>query len=249
MTPASIYGRDAEIEQLSQMVSRRRSFLLYGPAGVGKSLLLKHLAGATPGMLYCDDSSSSQMVFRQLASELFARKNQHVLHACEPDGLNAIASKSAVAIRGIVTEALRAGSYALVIDHLNSPSQSFSAAVKDVCNRAESRLIAVARSEHMEDVGFLLPMFPNRSEKCALRNFDSNTAREFALQTAQEMQLSATNRDEAIEKIVDYSKGNPGAIVAMLEMAANPRYVTHEHVKLSPLYIDFRLKWSARHAG
>ncbi len=247
MSPAAIYGRDAELEQLRQLVFRRRSFLLHGPAGVGKTLLLKHLAGEVPEMLYCDESSSSQLVFRRLAAELFARKDRHVLQACGTGGLNAIKDKSAVSIRGIVADALREAKCWIVLDHLKSPSQSFATSVKEVCNWTATPLIAVARSAHMEDVGFLLLMFSDRSEKYALRNFDSDTARKFAVRTAQEMHLNAANRDEAIQQIVHYSKGSPGAIIAMLHMAASPKYVTQQHVKLSPLYIDFRLRWGATH--
>jgi DNA polymerase III delta prime subunit len=247
MSPAAIFERDAELEQLRQLVSRRHSFLLHGPAGVGKTLLLKQLAGERPEMVFCDESSSSQAVFRKLAAELFARKNRHVLQACGTAGLIAIKEKSAVSIRGIVTEALRETNHWIVLDHLRSPSQSFAAALKDVCSWTATPLIAVARSAHMEDVGFLLPMFSDRSDKHALRNFDSDTASEFAARTAQELHLSAANQDEAIQKIVHYSKGNPGAIVAMLHMAASPKYVTGQHVKLSPLYIDFRLSWGATH--
>ena len=247
MSPTAIYRRDTELEQLRQLVFRRRSFLLHGPAGVGKTLLLKHLAGEVPEMVYCDESSSSQTVFRTLAARLFARKNRHVLQACGTSGLNAIKDKSAVSIRGIVTDALREVSHWIVLDHLKPSSQSFAASLKDVCNWTATPLIAVARSAHMEDVGFLLPMFSDRSEKYALRNFDSNTAREFAVRSAQEMHLNAANRDEAIQKIVHYSKGSPGAIIAMLQMAASPKYVTQQHVKLSPLYIDFRLRWDATH--
>jgi hypothetical protein len=61
------------------------------------------------------------------------------------------------------------------------------------------------------------------------------------------MSLNAANQDETIQKIVHYSQGNPGAILAMIEMAASPKYVTGRHVKLSPLYIDFRLRWGADH--
>ncbi|MGO9403246.1 MAG: AAA family ATPase [Terriglobales bacterium] len=247
MNPVAIYGRDAELEQIRQLVLRRRSFLLHGPAGVGKTLLLKHLAGEVPGMVYCDESSSSQTVFRKLAAGLFAGKNRHVLQACGPSGRNAIQDKSAVAIRGIVADALREGSYWIVLDHLKTPSQSFAAGLKDVCNWTTTPLVAVARSAHMEDAGFLLPMFSDRSDKYALRDFDSETAREFATRTAQEMHLKAANQDEAIQKIVHYSKGSPGAIIAMLHMAASPKYVTEQHVKLSPLYIDFRLRWGATH--
>lgn len=247
MSPIAIYERDVELEQLRQLVSRHHSFLLHGPAGVGKTLLLQQLADEIPEMLYCDESSSSQTVFRKLAARLLARKNRHVIQACGASGLNAIKEKSAVSIRGIVADALPQGSHWIVLDHLKAPSQSFAAGLKDVCNWTATPLIAVARSAHMEDVGFLLPMFSDRSDKYALRNFDSDTAREFAVRTAQEMHLSAANRDEAIQKIVHYSKGSPGAIIAMLQMAASPKYVTQQHVKLSPLYIDFRLRWGATH--
>jgi Cdc6-like AAA superfamily ATPase len=74
MNPTAIYGRDAELEELRQLLSRHRSFLLYGGAGVGKTLLLKHLAGEVAEVLYCDDSPSSQTVFRTLAAELSLRK-------------------------------------------------------------------------------------------------------------------------------------------------------------------------------
>jgi DNA polymerase III delta prime subunit len=273
MTPPAIYGRDAELEQLRQLISRRRSFLLHGPAGVGKTLLLKHLADAAPMMLVCDESSSSQTVFRTLAAGLFARKNRHVLQAarvgtgdlarpsraqlgsCLPSqqfwirhsGLNAIKNKSAVSIRGIVAAALRDSSYWIVLDHLQSSSQSFAASLKEVCLATATPLLAVARSAHMEDVGFLLPMFSDHSEKFALRNFDAGRAKDFALRIAQDMQLNAANRDVAIQKIVHYSKGNPGAILAMLAMAASPKYLAGRHVKLAPLYIDFRLRWDATH--
>jgi hypothetical protein len=52
---------------------------------------------------------------------------------------------------------------------------------------------------------------------------------------------------ESTSLIVQYSKGNPGAIIAMLRMAVSPKYVAQDHVKLSPLYIDFRLSWDETH--
>jgi len=90
-------------------------------------------------------------------------------------------------------------------------------------------------------------MFFEHSEKYQLRNFDPKTARQFALETAQQMQLQAANREDVIEKIVRYSKGNPEAIRTMIQMAASPKYAAQKHVKLSPLYIDFRLRWGATH--
>ena len=219
MNAPAIFGRDVEIDELRKLVSRRHSFLLHGSAGVAKTLLLGRLMNEIPELLYCGDSSRSQLVFRALAAALLAIKNCHVLRASKP---NAIHEKSAVSIRGIVIAALREGRYWIVLDHLQSPSQSFAAAIKDMCSRAETPLIAVARSAHMEDAGFLLPMFSDRSSRYLLRNLETEAAKKFALRAAEEMQLEAVNRDEAIEKIVRYSKGSPGAIMAMLQMAVNP---------------------------
>jgi len=237
-----------DLQQLHRLVHRRHSFLLHGPAGVGKTLLLKSLLSQFGGILYCDESSSSQIVFRRLAIELLARKAHCVVQVCGKAGAEALKVKSAVAIRGIVAEALRAGSYWIVLDHLKAPSQSFATALKDVCKWSETPLIVAARSAHMEDVGFLLPLFSQRSEKYELRNFDVETATSFALATAEAMQLRPANLSDVVQKIVLYGKGNPGAICAMLKMAASPRYVTEQHVKLSPLYIDFCLQWGISHA-
>jgi len=247
MNPSTIYGREVDLGQLRKLLSRGQAFLLHGPAGAGKTLLLQTLVAESPNMLYCEESSSSQAVFRRLASELLAKKSRHIVQAYGKNGDAILKEKSAVAIRGIVADSLRGAGYWIVLDHLSSPSSSFASGLREVCNRTSSRLIAAARSAHMEDVGFLLPLFPNQSERYGLRNFSSSTARAFAIRTAQAMQLDASNRDEVIEEIVRYSKGNPGAILAMLQMAANPKYVAHEHVKLSSLYIDFRLRWGAPH--
>lgn len=246
MNLAAIFARNAELDALRRMVARRRSFLLHGPTGVGKTLLLKRLAGEVSEMLYCKDSSTRQAVFQRLASELFVRKNSHLVRALGKEGIDAIKNKSAVSLRGIVTEALRKGGYWIALDHLQSPTQSYAASLKDISVSTATPLIAVARSEHMEDAGFLLPMFSERSAKFALTNFDATTAKELAATVAHEMQLDAINREEVMEKIVHYSKGNPGAIVAMLKMAVSSKYGS-PHLKFFPLYIDFKLGRGATH--
>lgn len=157
------------------------------------------------------------------------------------DGIQA---KSAVSLKGIVMDALREGSYSVVLDHVDRPSQSFAAAVREVIGWCSTPVISVARSSHMEDTGFLQPLYSDRHDRYELKNFDSARAEQFAQAMVQRAGLSASNMQEFLGKVLELSEGNPGAILSMLQMAKYPKYRTDEHIKISPLYIDFRMNWS-----
>jgi len=130
------------------------------------------------------------------------------------------------------------------MDHLNRPSQSFAAAVREIISWCSTPVIAVARSSHMEDTGFLQPQYSDRAERHELKNLDAAVAEQFAHEIVRRAELSATNISEFLAKVLELSEGNPGAIVSMLEMAKYPKYRTDEHIKITPLYIDLRMSWS-----
>jgi hypothetical protein len=49
--------------------------------------------------------------------------------------------------------------------------------------------------------------------------------------------------NEFLDKILEFSEGNPGAILALVNTAKYPKYRSDEHIKIAPLYIDFRMNW------
>jgi len=62
--------------------------------------------------------------------------------------------------------------------------------------------------------------------------------------------LQAENLDEFLEQTITSTAGNPRGILAMVRMAATPKYRLDERIKITPLYIDYRLSTigdSARH--
>jgi hypothetical protein len=127
---------------------------------------------------------------------------------------------------------------------LNRPSQSFAAAVREIVSWCSTPVIAVARSSHMEDTGFLQQLYSDRAEKTELKNFDSAVAEQFAHEAVKRAGLSASNLGAFLAKVLELSEGNPGAILSMLQMAQYSKYRTDEHIKITPLYIDFRMNWS-----
>ncbi len=237
-----IFGREAELQTLKQRLLNRKPFLLHGPAGVGKTLLIRSLLPQVPAVLYCENSATAQAVCRSVAEGLLERRDTRVQAACRNrDGIQA---KSAVSLKGIVMDALGEGNYSIVMDHVSRPSQSFAAAVREIIGWCSTPVIAVARSSHMEDTGFLQPLYCARSEEYKLKNLDSAAAGLFADEIVKRAGLSAVNLGEFLAKVLELSDGNPGAILSMLRMAKYPKYRTDEHIKMTPLYIDFRMNWS-----
>ena len=242
-----IFHREKELQSLNERLLKRKPFLLYGQAGVGKTLLIRNVMETMPGALYCESSASMQVIFRSAAQALLDRRDPRVQHACRDR--NGIQAKSAVSLRGIVMDALRAGSYSIVLDHIDRPSQSFAGAVREIIGWCSTPVVAVARSHHMEDTGFLQPLYSDRHARYELTNFDPATAEKFAEELVKREGLSASNIREFVVKVLELTEGSPGAMVAMLQMAAHPRYRRDEHIKITPLYVDFRMNGStvARH--
>jgi len=242
MMPEFIFGREEERHGIRQRLAKKRPFLIHGPAGVGKTLLLRSLLPEFPSVLYCEDSASTHIVFRSLAHSLLRLRSPRAKAAFRNE--EAIKTKSAVSLKGIVMDALHEGQYSIVLDHLKRPSNSFAAAVREMMGWGSTPVSAVARSSHMEDTGFLRPFYSDRSEKYEIRNFENLVAGQFAREVVARTKLTASNMNEFLDKILEFSAGNPGAIVALVETAKNPKYRSDEHIKIRPLYIDFRMNWS-----
>jgi ATP/maltotriose-dependent transcriptional regulator MalT len=242
-----IFSRAEELDLLQKRFASRKSTLVHGPSGVGKTLLLKQVMPGFPDVLYCPVSSSPQAVFRHIAELLIAKQDSTVVGSCG-GRLDILLGKSSVSLKGVMSKALRAGQYLIVLDHLHRSSPALASMMGEVMVFCSTPVIAVARSAHMEDAGYISPLLPDRSERLAIHNFDSDTAKAFALQLCSQQQLEAANLPGVIDSMVKSSEGNPGAIMRLIAMAKLSKYRSDDHIKWSPLYIDFLMEWAAANA-
>jgi hypothetical protein len=129
----------------------------------------------------------------------------------------------------------------MVLDHLDAPSRVITGMIKDLHYYGRTPVIFASRSQHMEDIGALRALCANKSERLELKNWPHQIALEFAQREAERNQLQASNLEAALQSLVEWSDGNPGAIVHLIKMAQLPQYRAVDQIKAHLLYVDYRM--------
>lgn len=230
----SCVEREEETGRLQARAKARKSALVFGPEGGGKSRLLRAFAARQPLALYVARMRSPREFLFALLQALHAADKTIQL----PAHLSALSSSS---LKGIVHRALDVRPFLMVLDHLDAPSRVVSGMVKDLHYLGRTPVIFASRSPHMEDIGALGSLCALKSERVEIKNFPQQVALEFAWREADKVQLAASNLETILPLLVEWSDGNPGAILQMLKMAHFPQYRADDQIKAHVLYLDYRM--------
>lgn len=237
---SEIFGRNTELTELAQRFETRHSFVLWGPAGAGKTLLIRNLLPRFPQVIYCPESENRGTAFIHLWKALISLQTRASAKS---------SPHTATAARGRVMQALAQGGYTIILDHLHCPSRMFANEIRNIQCLRDTQIIAVARSAHMEELGYLHGLYPERRERYELRNFEPEMAEAFLDRLVKSRGLEADNLLDFQERALHASKGNPGTLARLVELAADPRYRGENGIKFSPLYIDYCLGITVVPAG
>ncbi|MGC9159659.1 MAG: hypothetical protein ACP5FH_11790 [Terracidiphilus sp.] len=235
----SYIEREEELDRLHKQAERRKSMLVFGPGGAGKSRLLLTFTASQPLALYVPQTRSPRELLLALLQALHASDRAIRI----PGNASALSSSS---LKGIAHRALDTHPFLMVLDHLDSPSRVVSGTIKDLHYYGRTPVIFASRSPHMEDIGALRPLCALKSERVEIKNWPHPVALEFARREAERIHLWASNLESILPSLVEWSDGNPGAILQMLKMAHLPQYRSGDQIKAHVLYLDYRMgrRWS-----
>ncbi|MFC5862251.1 AAA family ATPase [Acidicapsa dinghuensis] len=231
---AAHVDREEELERLLAQAKARKSLLVFGPQGVGKTRLLQKFIQHEPLALYVPQMRSPSELLHSLLDALRSADPRIKL----PANVSGLSSSS---LKGIIHRALDTKPFQMVLDHLEGPSRVATGVVKDLHYLGRTPVIFAARSPHMEDIGTLQPLCALKSERLEIKNWPHHIALEFAQREAEKDEISAANIGSILPSLVEWSDGNPGAIVQMLKMARLPQYQVGDQIKAHILYLDYRM--------
>jgi hypothetical protein len=226
--------REEELGRLRNQAKIRKSMLVFGPEGVGKTRLLHTFVESQPLALY---------VPRMRSLREFLLALLQALHSADegigvPGNIGALSSSS---LKGIAHRALDTQPFLMVLDHLDGPSRVVTGMIKDLHYFGRTPVFFASRSPHMEDIGDLRPLCALKSERIEINNLPRQIALEFSHREAERTQLCASNLEAVLPSLVEWSDGNPGALIHMLKMAHLPRYRAGDQIKAHILYVDYRM--------
>lgn len=253
-TKQQFLNRAAELARLRTLLQARKSILLYGPAGIGKSSLLQELRSERkpqdPQLLFSSGQLEPAPWLRHVTSFLVdddararpsARPGSKAASG-RSEARGVVSGRSAKALRAILFKALSQGSFVLVVDPVGFVSLSFYKLLRDLERATQTPLVLVARSPHMEDIGYATHFAWPREQRLSLGPLPpEEAARLFELAT-QDLVPHPANWDSFRAQILDYARGNPGTLVTLATMAHQPSYWAQGTLKLHLLIVDFNLR-------
>jgi hypothetical protein len=226
--------REEDLGRLRNQAKIRKSLLVFGPEGVGKSRLLQRFVKIQTLALYIAHMRSPREFALTLLQALHSADERIKI----PGDLAALSTS---AMKGIAHRALDTRPFLMVLDHLDAPSRVVTGMIKDLHYYGRTPVIFASRSPHMEDIGALRSLCTSKSERLELKNWPLQIGLEFAQREAEKSQLWASNLETVLPSLVEWSDGNPGAILHMLKMAQLPQYRAGDQIKAHILYVDHRM--------
>ena len=231
----SAVQRNEEMERLQAQAQKRRSMLIFGPEGVGKTRLLRAFGESQPLALFVPHVRTPRDFMLVLLQEIHRLDSRELRLSAD------IGNLSTPSLKGRIQRRLAELPFLLVLDHVAGPSRVVTGIIREFTDYGRRPIYFAARSPHMEDIGGLQPLCADRSERLELKNLSPAVALEFARREAERAGLRAANLEPALRSLVEWSDGNPGGILQMLKMAESPRYRVADRIKAHVLYLDFRM--------
>jgi hypothetical protein len=241
-----VVGLLRERRALLNAIQDRESLLLLGPAGSGKTALVRsvlesELRGAP--LIHITRFHTLHDLLVTTARGLLQAGHRAFRGSVEPvpaEWESWLAGQTSIHLKGLLWTALEREPATMILEGINGAGHQTYRFLQRLYFSPGTTIVATARDHtHLGELGRLF-WDPNRtryiqplSDADALRLFEA---------AVDHFGLRDLSLDDFRERALASANGNPGQIVEMCRFAANPMYVSSRHVKFAPLRIDVMMR-------
>jgi hypothetical protein len=252
-----LIGRTTEFLKLRQALLERRSLLVYGPAGSGKSALAAEVVNSLPLPVqnslisFAQSAASPRDLFHGLASsmalsgadEILARAGKEAGSATETNRW--LAAQTSLRLRGILRSAARTHAYTIVLDSSVPIPEGAYRLLQEWVWSGRTPILLLARSSSERELGKVARLFWHDGLRLLLGALEPPFAVELLEDSIRRFGL-ARFADSAFRQFVFlHSERLPGRIIRLCEMASSDAYRWNGQIKLHTLAVDFLIEQNA----
>jgi hypothetical protein len=259
---ALFVDRNSESLRLHQAIRRRESLLIYGPAGVGKTALISKVLAELPRdmtrlAISVDGLAGLQPFLRALLQNLHEVGDATLLKQLRAERVGVgtfkswLKSQRTSRLKGAVYRSMQAAGYWVFLDHIPSLTLALAKVVRELVWMLNTPVYLVARGSGVEGVEHLANTYWNEHQHLILEPLPQSAARELLESCIQRFGLARLTLDNFREAVLTMSGNNPGVLVKMCELAAEPRYHYGSRIKTALIHVDCLMSLNGRdtHGG
>jgi hypothetical protein len=239
-------GLRHEHHHFSAALRKRESVLLVGPGGAGKTKLATTVIQENPmgSVLYASCPPALHDLLVSLSHLLL--DTGHPAFAREAgvgrDREAWMKKQTSVHLKGLLWTAFGAEPAILFLDGIDGAGFRTFRFLQRLYYARGMAVCAAARD--LRSLGALSRLFWDPRQILTLQPLSTSDATELFESAADRFQLRQLNLDEFREKVLASARGNPGQIVEMCRLAADPKYVSGKNIKFAPLRIDATIRFA-----
>jgi hypothetical protein len=254
---ALVFGREAESLRLHQAIRKRESLLICGPAGVGKTALISKVLAELPedmarSAIAVDGQVGVQPILRALLQNLHESgdstlRKQLRAERVRPGGFKSwLKSQPTSRLKGAIYRSMQMASYWVFLDHVPPLTLALAKVIRELVWMRNTPVYLVVRGSGPAEVGHAANTYWDERQHLVLEPLHESAARQLLESCVRRFGLARLNLDDFREAVLSMSSHNPGVLVKLCELAAEPRYHHGTRIKTRLIHIDYLMSLNGR---
>jgi hypothetical protein len=237
-------GMAKERQRLSLAFGAGDPLLLLSPQGGGKTRLIQEARSTNPHVLYIGWAPTLHDLLTAMARALMAASHADFIILAKPGASPEawLAAQTSLHLKGLLWTALETSPVPMVLDGVTGAGFPTYRFLQRIYHTPGMTLFAAARDA--VSLGALARLYWNPAKALSIAPLPGRDAEELFDSAADHFHLRHMDLNEFREKALESARGNPGQIVEMCRLAAQPQYHAGRYIKFSPLRIDTVMKFA-----